>query len=118
MLPDTLISDTSKRNKEQFLYHKYKFRCHHKTKHLFISEIHHKCCQKHSFQIKQKQRKLKKHTENQRNFQMPQKKTNRLFDHKIHNKCCQKHSFQSKQKNKEKRCKNKEKPKNTKIQKM
>ena len=64
MLPKTLISDTTKKNKEQFIYHKYKFRCHHKAKILSVSRIHDKCCQKHSFQIKQKkQRKPDKNKE-------------------------------------------------------
>ena len=73
---------------------------------LSVFKIHHKCCQTHSFQSKQK--KQRQTTKNNEFFRCHNKKTSQIFDHKIHNKCPPKHSFQSKQKkNKEKQGKTK-----------
>ena len=119
MLPKPLISDTTKKNKEQFIYHKYKFRCHHKTKYyLYLKYITNVAKHIHFRVNKKKQRKTTKNKE----FFRCHKKTSQIFDHKIHNKCCPKHSFQSKQKKQRITRKNNEKhtqtTKNDKIQKM
>ena len=118
MLPKPLSSDTTKKNKEQFIYHKYKFRCHHKTKYyLYLKYITNVAKHIH-FRVNKKNKETQQKTKVFRCH----KKTSQLFDHKIHNKICPKHSLQSKQKqNNEKQGKtkkNKQKQQKTKKQQM